>query len=422
MHRSNGDPHRPRPAGSSIRSDERSLREAMGRTEGGKGRNHGYTETGRELSHTNFDVSSSETHRDPAMVGEVVERATTADRPISRPIECGVDANNQHGPDHVHRVREELYHRQNHVKGVGQRVSGSSGTSLKLSPCLVRILKEVLCTEIAQQPMLARVYHTFAQAVGLEIMTGGAESVQHPPTEPRSTRSGTSTTLHAIQHQGDAQRSTISSLRDKLSRSEAETRRLQGDLQRTEHFSRAKHDEAVAAKEMARRAQSEVAMMSHHLGRLSEELSEAKRLLATRTDELRIAQNFMSTADQFSMADIRQAVEELNEEIYQIAVFVTDDVLPQSRSQPELDEAARAKQSRKDRHLIEERWGRSWFERVRGELNEGDSVLFEALVRTLLVEWCALAIGTFALQGSSTGKFLDRLWDDIRQDSESPVC
>ena len=145
-----------------------------------------------------------------------------------------------------------------------------------------------------------------------------------------------------------------------------------------------------------------------------ESLHKSTKLLESRTEELRLAQTFLTTADQHSIADIRHMLDQLNEEIYQCTMMMSDALVEQRGVETEVgeeDEAYRKGVSQE----VERRWGSALVSRVQVDVEEGETTLFESLLQHALMCRCYEIVKSFSLESREFDNRFLALWDSIRK-------
>lgn len=120
---------------------------------------------------------------------------------------------------------------------------------------------------------------------------------------------------------------------------------------RVEELERAREDFEGQAQAMIgtledtiRRQRQEAKASRAEVADVNNRMESTLRLLESRTQELKGAQAFVTKADSYSGADVIALVKSLNEEIFQLSAFMTDD-LPMSGDVPPTG----------DEHMIEEK-------------------------------------------------------------------
>ena len=144
--------------------------------------------------------------------------------------------------------------------------------------------------------------------------------------------------------------------------------------------------EAAGANEESFHLRREVEELERRCAHIESRLEKTNSLLQTRTEELNIAQAFVTTADRFSVSDVSHMVEQLNDDIYQCSAMLSDLVLAQPPPSDEPESvAAMLGVARK---AVSARFTSDWVSRLEADTREGDTVLFEGLVQNLLVDRC----------------------------------
>ncbi|KAJ2922268.1 hypothetical protein H1R20_g14841, partial [Candolleomyces eurysporus] len=137
------------------------------------------------------------------------------------------------------------------------------------------------------------------------------------------------------------------------------------------------------------------------------------KLLKTRTEELALAQAFMTTADTCSVADISRMVEQLNDEMYQLAVLISDAVLHAKSS----GTAVSPENVVQARGALEQIWNEELVRRMHMAVAEEDTILFECFVQYNLANWCHDVVRSF-VDNPDAEEHLQALWKGINQSRE----
>ena len=215
-------------------------------------------------------------------------------------------------------------------------------------------------------------------------------------------------------------RTALEQLKHDLRRKEDETCELKSELDRKRQRllegeqwgQRLEH----RLNELTQREQQLVAQM-HDLERNCEatesQLEKAKSLLQARTEELNIAQAFMTTADQFSVADLVRLVEELNNDIFQAALNLSDLVLAQKT--PGSVNPIPATEVEGARGAVANRYGEELTSRVIADLaqEDPDPVLFESLIQNIFATRCAGVIHSISPGNAGLDKALRGVWEKL---------
>lgn len=167
--------------------------------------------------------------------------------------------------------------------------------------------------------------------------------------------------------------------------------------------------------------QKHCAELKNRLKGTENALSKTKSLLATRTEELDLAQAFMTTADRVSVADVKRMVSRLNDDIFQCAMSLSDSLLERKTSwqrecalAPEASMQAR-EEARK--HLVT-KYGEPLVVRLENESRaEETSILFESLVQSVWVYRCWSTIKRFYYTDHNVEKVLRELWERVKASS-----
>lgn len=180
-----------------------------------------------------------------------------------------------------------------------------------------------------------------------------------------------------------------------------------------------------AVKEDLREAREDVGRERMQLGELKRLFSETERrlettekLLKTRTDELTAAQAFITTADQCSGTDVSHMVTQLNDDVYQCAALMADEVIKRDGIEEQLGEAALAHLATASQELITFGWNQALVQRLRPDILEQETVLFEAMVQNIFNYWCYRIISSFCYESGEVNQYLTGLWQSIVRSSE----
>ncbi|KAF6752153.1 hypothetical protein DFP72DRAFT_1171699 [Ephemerocybe angulata] len=226
----------------------------------------------------------------------------------------------------------------------------------------------------------------------------------------------------------NTQGTKIGELGRTLRERDAEIAELKNQLNRAQDYNRWANlelDDARRTAEEAREAATSEGMRAHNV---EEELTKAKKLLGDRTEELNVAQAFMVTADKFSVADVSRLVEQLNDDVYQCAVMVSDAVMDQRYAvagKGEADSEEELKVVKEARKLVVEVWSEEVVARYQADIAErDDSVLFEAVVQNVLVMRLKGVIQKMYLgpKGGSVNETLVDMWEGIKKTHEVSIA
>jgi hypothetical protein len=161
---------------------------------------------------------------------------------------------------------------------------------------------------------------------------------------------------------------------------------------------------------------SKLLEVEHHRTQGGEtELRKLKVLLDDRTEEVKVAQAFMTCADKYSVSEVCQLVEQLNDEIYQCAMDLSDVVLEQG-GKPlwRRQEEEWGKRMEAARYALR-RWNEDVLARVEADLlsDDPDTTLFECMVQYMFTTRCHDIIRTFCPQDKGVDNYLCGLWEEI---------
>ncbi|KAF6752188.1 hypothetical protein DFP72DRAFT_905184 [Ephemerocybe angulata] len=181
-------------------------------------------------------------------------------------------------------------------------------------------------------------------------------------------------------------------------------------------------------KEEIRRMQIEAAVSKKTAAAAQEALKESERLLATRTQELDIAQAFMTTADKATPVEISRMVEDLNERIALLAFLAADKLIDKETRKWGKRNRERA-ESVKKRETNLRTWEKDWGVDLIRELIKGctddrdpDIVLLERMIQNMLVERCVEVICSFASESQGIQEFLKSLWQRVLRSNETAIA
>lgn len=121
----------------------------------------------------------------------------------------------------------------------------------------------------------------------------------------------------------------VENLKGRLEEQGADAARLRGEREKLmrdyEHrgnrVARLEHE----IGQMRHSYQEDVQRRTQHIQAVEERLKQTEELLATRSAELAGAQAFLSTTDRLSEVEVLSIVRDLNENIYQVAVSLTEE-------------------------------------------------------------------------------------------------
>jgi myosin heavy subunit len=172
------------------------------------------------------------------------------------------------------------------------------------------------------------------------------------------------------------------------------------------------HTERERAREI-KSALSTHEQLKRSYQQLGREYTSKMELLRTRTEELALAQAYMTTADTCSVADISRMVEQLNDDMYQFAVLISDAVLKARSSKMHVPHEVVARA----RSALEEIWSEGLVRKMYMAVAEEDTVLLECLLQSVLANWCHDVVQCFADDGGAED-FLQALWNGINRSRE----
>jgi hypothetical protein len=138
-------------------------------------------------------------------------------------------------------------------------------------------------------------------------------------------------------------------------------------------------DAVFVENQKAVAAQQRLTSVEHQLAATAFELTLSKELAQTRAEELAVAQVFMSTGDRYCVTDVSRIVDKMNEAIDQCAGLIGRAFLQKKR---------RRGNRTAPRKWMTEKWGDYLTHRVLIDVDRGDGVLFESMLRNMFVVWC----------------------------------
>ncbi|TEB37928.1 hypothetical protein FA13DRAFT_1725552 [Coprinellus micaceus] len=159
--------------------------------------------------------------------------------------------------------------------------------------------------------------------------------------------------------------------------------------------------------------------------RRDRELEKLRELLNQRTEEVKVAQAFMTTADKYSTSEISLMVEELNDEIYQCSMDLSDAMLGQGIAPKDsaLDEDARKRFERAQKFFAKS-WNPEVINRLAADLSrhhDPDSTLFDCVAQYALVDWVHGIIRSFCQQNKDVDRYLTDLWENVTALHETSI-
>ncbi|RXW25690.1 hypothetical protein EST38_g143 [Candolleomyces aberdarensis] len=176
------------------------------------------------------------------------------------------------------------------------------------------------------------------------------------------------------------------------------------------------HAEREKAKEM-KGTLNDFEQLKRNHRQLAKDYGLKVKLLKTRTEELALAQAFMTTADTCSVADISRMVEQLNDDIYQFAVLISDAVLHAKSSGTAVSHEIVVQA----RGALEQMWNEELVRRMHMAVAEEDTILFECFVQYNLANWCHDVVRSF-VDNPDAEEHLQALWKGINQSQEPSIA
>ncbi|KAF6748678.1 hypothetical protein DFP72DRAFT_915789 [Ephemerocybe angulata] len=254
----------------------------------------------------------------------------------------------------------------------------------------------------------------------------GAGGVRPPPVGSHDTQSG------AHSRAGRNEREDIRKAREKgREELEADIRKLKAALSRKDKelgdvHARAADLEKTAARfqhELQDRQLREQRHAQEWQGRCDElerDLRKTKKLLASRTEELQVAQKFMKSADNFSVAEVSQMVQQLNDELYQCAMMISDAVI-QERGKPHSNDELTVGYI-EARQAAARYWGEDIISRLHSDVKRDEMVLFESMIQHHFTTWCREVITIIASGDEKMNDCLQSVWEGILETHSTPIA
>ncbi|RXW25665.1 hypothetical protein EST38_g133 [Candolleomyces aberdarensis] len=178
-----------------------------------------------------------------------------------------------------------------------------------------------------------------------------------------------------------------------------------------------------------REAREDVGRERVQLGELKRLFSETERrlettekLLKSRTDELTAAQAFMTTADECSGTDVSHMVTQLNDDVYQCAAFMAEEAIKRDGMEQPLGEAALAHLAKASQELIAFGWNEALVQRLRPDILDQETVLFEAMVQNIFTCWCYRIISSFCYESIEVNHYLTGLGHSIIRSTDATIA
>jgi hypothetical protein len=162
--------------------------------------------------------------------------------------------------------------------------------------------------------------------------------------------------------------------------------------------------------------------MQQRCRKLEKDLEQTKTLLESRTEELSAAQAFVTTADQYSVADVCALLERLNDEFFQCAMDLSDALLRHRESSPASGNARESSwrtRLQESRRLITKGWDEDTLVRLEADIAQDDTVMFECMVQNAFVSEAREIIRSFCLENREVNRHMANLWKDIFASRES---
>ncbi|KAJ2917711.1 hypothetical protein MD484_g2726, partial [Candolleomyces efflorescens] len=167
--------------------------------------------------------------------------------------------------------------------------------------------------------------------------------------------------------------------------------------------------------------QREVERERDELERLKRQFARTERLLEERTGELNAAKAFLRTADEYSVADVSHMVTQLNDDIYQCAAFMGDEAIDGRGIEEPWGAAHEARVVQALQELVASGFNQEWVERLRPEIREQDTILFEAMVQHTVVCWCHQIVSSF-FPDRAMDECLQGVWSRVAQSANTNIA
>ncbi|KAJ3535906.1 hypothetical protein NMY22_g6268 [Coprinellus aureogranulatus] len=212
---------------------------------------------------------------------------------------------------------------------------------------------------------------------------------------------------------------------DEIATLRHQAQELQTAMRQMEEQLNHKDSELQAARERIDHQNQLLEGVHHQHSRGEDELKKLRTLLADRIEEVKVAQAFMTTADKYSVREVSQMMEELNDEIYQCAMDLSDAVLEQEVRLPQdsiHDEDT--KERLEDSRYAFRRWNKQVIARLEVELDqqEPNALLLECMIETVLAARCLENIRVFCSQNEAIDDYICDLWEEIAASHETPIA
>ncbi|TEB34920.1 hypothetical protein FA13DRAFT_1788542 [Coprinellus micaceus] len=218
--------------------------------------------------------------------------------------------------------------------------------------------------------------------------------------------------------------------------------RLQILLEELQRQNRRKDDEILALKSELDRRQVDVSgkeergrrparrngstdAQLHELKRRCDDaesrVAQQKSMLQAQAQSLTAVDTFLVTADEFSIADLCRMVEELNDEIFQAAMNISDAIRLRREEADSRGEAGAPEEALK---AISDCYGEKLVSRLVAHLaaDEPDFVLLEGLVQNVFVVWCTYLIQSTCPGNDSVDKVLKGVYEEMLKTREPAVA
>ncbi|KAJ3521282.1 hypothetical protein NMY22_g12378 [Coprinellus aureogranulatus] len=212
---------------------------------------------------------------------------------------------------------------------------------------------------------------------------------------------------------------------DEIAALRYQAQELQTAMRQLEEKLNQKDSELQAAREHIDHQNQVLQGVLHQHSRGEDELNKLRTLLADRTEEVKVAQAFMTTADKYSVREVSQMVEQLNDEIYQCTMDLSDAVLEQEirRSRGNVHDENMKKRLEDSRN--EFHW---WDKQVIAQLefglrqHEPNTLLLECMIGYLLTNRCVETIRAFCAHDTVIDDYFCDLWEEIAASHETSIA
>lgn len=164
--------------------------------------------------------------------------------------------------------------------------------------------------------------------------------------------------------------------------------------------------------------EEEIRTLRQRILQSDEKQVNTDRLLQVRTADLKGVETFLTTADEYSGAEIMTMVESLNGEIFQVSAFMAETLENESQVATPEEHAKNIKRFRKALEVSQQYIGASLFSHLKDNAAKvrADALPLQLGLQALLTAWC-----TFLVRSWISGAFdndLQTLYQYIRNSGE----